>query len=82
MLKFLDVEVEELKSYPKADYASGQGILDEVENMVKGHASDLKQELCGQLASTAGTVAQFNAYCENRLIAAESRIAQFFSIFK
>ena len=75
MLKFLDAEVEKLKCFPKADHAFGQSILDEVKNMVKGHSYDLKQEFDGQLASAAGTVAQVNAYVDNRLGAVENRLA-------
>ena len=75
MLKFLDAEVEKLKSCPKADGAFGQSILDEAKNVIKGCASDLEQELGGQLASAAGTVAQVNAYVDNRLGAVENRLA-------
>ena len=75
MLKFLDAEVEKLKSYPKADGAFGQSILDEAKNVIKCYASNLKQEFGGQLASAAGTVAQVNAYVDNRLGAVETRLA-------
>ena len=75
MLRFVDAEVEKLKSHPKADSAFGQSIFDEAKNIITGHASDLKQELVGQLSSTANTVAQVNAYVDNRLCAVENRLA-------